>query len=52
MCMCGHIGKMTYRGLTTKMRFMHKVVTICPMFIVIQTQMEKSLFMSSYDPKH
>ena len=50
--MWGDTGKGTYRGLTTKMRFMYKILTICPMFIVIQTKLEKPLFMSSYDPKH
>ena len=48
----GHIAKGTYRGLTTKVRFMYKVITIYPMFNVIQTKLEKSLYMSSYDPKH
>ena len=40
----GH-RKWTYRGLTTKMRFMHKIVVICPMFNIIQTKLEKSLYL-------
>ena len=50
--MWGGIGKGTYRGLTTKMRFMYKIVTICPMFNIIDTKLEKSLFISRYDPKY